>query len=213
LKLTEKNYSRPTFVKLCRIAPQSFNQRNTDGQNAMAWGRRKPVHHGVYTPLDACAMLLTSMLSYFARIDLKSAADVVVDHWPSWIRALAAAERNMDAVRSDQDYFVVGVTYKEDWSNTGRREKDFTPSRLSVGFGKLQKATDEAERDGKHDVIFPLPMQAVVSALRGNAEMARPKIEVPDFLCPGPPESEAFKQWFAAETAHVRRTDKSKVTT
>jgi hypothetical protein len=206
LMIEEKIYPRDEFLRLVRMKSNSFNQRSHQRENALGWGLRKPIHQGEYGPIDAIGMLLTSMFSYYARIDLKSAADVVTTHWLPWTRALAAAERNMDG--SEEDYFAVGVSFKnkEDWS----KKRDFTPSRVTAGFGKRQAAVNEVEKKGPHDNIIMLPLQTVVRALHANAESARPKIELPKMLCPAPPDSPEFDQWVAAKTEYLSRTDKAK---
>jgi hypothetical protein len=205
---TDLIYSRGEFIRLCGIKSNTFNQRAFQDENALAWGRRKPLHKGEYTPLDAIGMLLTSMVSYYVRIDMRTSSSIVVKYWREWLKGVAAAEREMNAPRPEQSFVVIGASFKD---SKRREREDFIPSRITVGFGRGRAAAIEvAELEAKreHDTLFCLAMQDVIKALRANSQLS--KVPLPDMLCPGPPESDAFEQWVKATTDHMSATDRAK---
>jgi hypothetical protein len=163
------------------------------GQVALALGCQKPAHTGEYLVLDAVAVMLTSMLAA-TGLELKPAADAVREHWQEWLELVTRAERRPifgsggEQVRSEL-FFAVATMF----DGTHR-----------VEVGETQEITEAFGNQPLHTVGF-VSIYRVLSQLRRNAELAKPKIALPEkfTVAPGEPGHDA---WLADITAYQERS-------
>lgn len=195
---------RPDFLRLLMYGSSRFDQRAALGQVALALGCQKSAHIGEYLYLDAVAVMLTSMLAA-TGLELKPAADAVREYWQEWLKLVTRAEREPifgsggEQVRSEL-FFAVATMF----DGTHRVEVGETRE-ITEAFGKANQPL--------HTVGF-VSIYRVLSQLRRNADLAKPKIVVPEKLtmARGEPGHQAFWADIAAyqERAGARFQAKAK---
>jgi hypothetical protein len=172
-----------------------FDQRAALGQVALALGCQKSAHIGEYLYLDAVAVMLTSMLAA-TGLELKPAADAVREYWQEWLKLVTRAEREPifgsggEQVRSEL-FFAVATMF----DGTHRVEVGETQE-ITEAFGKANQPL--------HTVGF-VSIHRVLHQLRNNAEIAKPKIVLPErfTIADGEPGYEA---WWADIDAYRERS-------
>src|SRR5262245_45797680 len=84
--------ARETFCALIQVKSTTLAQRMHTGEQAFAFGLRKPPHMNEYQPLDGFAAILASALNRWGRIDLKPSAEIVRSAWDDWLTLIIRAE-------------------------------------------------------------------------------------------------------------------------
>jgi hypothetical protein len=170
--------SRDEFLRLLQMKSATLDQRVYKHELTFSLGCTRPAHTGEYLLLDVVAVLLISMLNRLAKVEMKTAAEMVLKHWYGWLVGVAQAEHEMDESLRDQTYFAVGTDFNG---------KGF------AAVGKMKEAVAMLESSGPHERgLYMLPLHLVLRVLRDNARIA--KIDLPKFLTPEPdtPEFEKF---------------------
>jgi hypothetical protein len=140
--------------------------------------------------------MLTSMLKA-TGLELKPAADAVREHWQEWLELVRRAERRRifgsggEQVRSEL-FFAVATMF----DGTHRVEVGETQE-ITEAFGKANQPL--------HTVGF-VSIYRVLSQLRRNAELAKPKIVLPEkfTVARGEPGHDA---WLADIAAYQERAE------
>jgi hypothetical protein len=88
--LQDWTLSPEEFFRLLKLQPATMRVRAHTGDAAFAFGLKRNPHPGAYLPLDALAVLLTSLLS--TQISLRPAAEIIRVSWDAWLRAVQVAE-------------------------------------------------------------------------------------------------------------------------
>jgi hypothetical protein len=91
--LQDRILDREEFLRLLQIRGVTLDQRVFKGEISFAFGCPVNAHLNEYLPLDAFAVLMTSMLT--PEIGQKAAAELVRETWPGpqgWLRAVQLAE-------------------------------------------------------------------------------------------------------------------------
>jgi hypothetical protein len=138
--------------------------------------------------LDAIAVMLTSML-HATGIDLKPAADAVREHWEAWLELASRAER-APLPENSELFFAVATMFDRSHAVAVGETQEIT-----AALGKANRSL--------HAVGF-VSIHRVLHQLRVNAEMAKPKIALPErfTVARGEPGHQA---WLADIAAHQVR--------
>jgi hypothetical protein len=179
---------RTDFLRLLIYGSSKFDQRTALGQVALALGCEKPAHAGWYLYLDAIAVMLTSMLKA-TGLELKPAADAVREHWKAWLDLVTKAEREPLPENSEL-FFAVATMF------------DGSP-RVEVGETQEILAALRRANQDLHTVYFA-SIHRVLHQLRVNAQLAKPKIALPErfTIAEGEPGHDA---WWADIEAYRER--------
>jgi hypothetical protein len=179
---------RPDFLRLLIFGSSRFDQRTALGQVALALGCEKPAHAGWYLFLDALAVMLTSMLTAYG-LELKPAADAVRKHWKAWLDLVTRAEREPLPENSEL-FFAVATMFDGSY-------------RVEVGKTQEILAALRGANQSLHTVHF-MSIHRVLHQLRTNAQLAKPKIVLPErfTIAEGEPGHEA---WWADIAAYQER--------
>jgi hypothetical protein len=171
--------SRAEFLRLLEIKGTTLDQRAFKGEIAFAFGCPIPAHTGEYLPLDALAVLLTSMLNAYAKIELKWAATAVREHWDKCLQLLQRAEREAGG---EELFFAVGTTIG------GKQIVEVGTAREAAK--KIEAALGETG-DSLVNVFF-MSIQRVLRQLRANARIF--KVNLPEHLTVQPDDPD-YEKW------------------
>ena len=185
---------RPDFLRLLIFGSSRFDQRTALGQVALALGCETPAHAGWYLYLDAIAVMLTSMFKA-TGLELKPAADAVREHWEAWLELVTQAERKPifgsrgEQVRAEL-FFAVATMFDRSHRVAVGETQDIT-----TALGKADQPL--------HAVGF-VSIHRVLHQLRGNAEIAKPKIALPEKFTVARDEP-GHQAWLADIAAYQER--------
>jgi hypothetical protein len=195
--LQDRILSREEFLRLLQIRGTTLDWRVFKGEISLAFGCPINAHVNEYLPLDAVAVMMTSMLS--RELGMKVAAAVVRESWDIWLRLVQAAESDPRLYKeplpaNDQQFLALGL-------------KNGGPPKVTAGLMAycLEQLNGYANIRG-------IAIQAVLRQLRTNARIY--KVALPDRFTVSPldPEHPAWLAEVAAyqKLAHARFKDKAK---
>jgi len=186
--------SRSDFLRLVGVKSSTLDQRVLTGEAAFALGCHRPAHVGEYLVLDAVAMLVASMLNCFAGLDLKAAAGLVREHWQGWLTLVTKAERPM--TEGSQLFFAIT------WLSL---EPGLSHRRYRVAMGEAHEIMAALAGDSIY-TVNSISMHRVLHHLRSNAELAKPKIILPQRLTIAPHEA-GYENWRVEIRAYQERAE------
>jgi len=187
--------SRDEFLQLIALKSDAFDQRQLMGQTAFAFGCRKPAHVGEYLVLDAVAMGLVGMLNAHG-LKLEDAADVVLRFWKEWLTLLAKAERE----EQPPLFFAVAVQSP----GPGGAYDSSLPRR--VAFGNANQIVETLYRADESYGVAMIPVHGLLRQLRKNAQLAKPKIVLPERFTIADNEP-GYENWWAEIRAYQERAE------
>jgi hypothetical protein len=189
--LQDRMLGRDEFLRLLQMRGTTLDWRLFKGEISLAFGCRINAVFNEYLPLDAVAVMLTSMLS--RELDggsrgLRIAAAVVRETWDLWLKLVMAAEsdarlyKNEPLPANEQQYLVLGL-------------KEGAPPKVVAGLMAAPPPPRPAGRSGDqgdrqqpdclsqladYPLIRGISIQAVLRQLRANARIY--KVDLPDRL-------------------------------
>lgn len=187
--------SRDEFLQLIALKSDAFDQRQLMGQTAFAFGCRKPAHVGEYLLLDALAMGVVGMLNV-QGLKLEDAADVVLRFWKEWLTLLAKAERE----EQPPLFFAVAVQSP----GPGGAYDSSLPRR--VAFGNANQIVETLYRADESYGVAMIPVHGLLRQLRKNAQLAKPKIVLPERFTIADNEP-GYENWWAEIRAYQERAE------
>jgi hypothetical protein len=184
---------RDEFLRLLILKSTTLDQRVLMGQAAFAFGCRNPAHTNEYLVLHAVAMMLVSMLNAHG-LKLEDAADVVLQFWEEWLTLVTKAERE----EQPPLFFAVSVPSP----GPGGSYDSSLPRR--VAFGNANQIVEALYRPDKPDGVAMTPVHGLLQQLRINANLAKPKIVLPERFTTAPDEP-GYENWRAEIRAYQQR--------
>jgi len=119
------------------------------------------------------------MITLLVKIDLRTSADLVRNHWKAWLRGVAKAERQSHRTPyAKRSCFVI--------VNTGQK--------FEADVGLCEKLFDEMSAAYPDAVPMPIPFDVVLRQLRDDVRKEA-GLALPKYFTPGAPESDEFKAW------------------
>ena len=176
--LQDRILKRDEFSQLLQIRAGTIAQRIYTEEICFAFGCRINAHIGEYLPLDAVAVLITSILS--TEIGMKAAAELVRKGWEKWLEVVQAVESDLllytqtPIPAEQQRYLAVGI------------EKGRPP------FGVCGLMSDCQRQLSGYGIIRGISIQLVLRQLRVNSRQY--KVALPERLTP-PLDHPDLAQW------------------
>jgi hypothetical protein len=138
-------------------------------------------------------MMLVSMLAAHG-LKLEDAADVVLQFWEEWLTLVTKAERE----EQPPLFFAVSVPRL----GPGGRYDSSLPRR--VAFGNANQIVEALYRADESDGVAMFPVHGALRQLRDNANLAKPKIVLPERFTTAPDEP-GYENWRAEIRAYQQR--------
>jgi len=181
--LQDKVFTNTEFLRLLGYTRGTLDTRTAKGEVAYAFGCPINAHMNEYLPLDAVAIMLTSMLS--VGLGMKNAATVVREHWEEWLELVQHAERD------PRLYHTIIPPTEQFYILAGKTEDD----RLIVGTGAMGESMSKLG-GGVYVEPFPFGVSIcrVLHQLRTNAREY--KVDLPKRFAVQPDDPN-HKQWRA----------------
>jgi hypothetical protein len=186
---------RDDFLRLLGLKSTTLDQRVLMGQAAFAFGCRNPAHVGEYLVLDAVAVGIVENLNIHG-VKLEDAANVVLRYWEEWLTLVAKAERE----EQPPLFFAVSVQSP----GPGGSYDSSMPRR--VAFGSGNEIVDTLYRADERHGVAMFPLHGLLRRLRSNADLAKPKIVLPERFTIAPNEP-GYENWRAEIRAYRERAE------